>query len=341
MKKTTLILTTMIASMMLAGCGNETLPEVIQSEPVGQETEKINPEDMGVKTGSSEQKEEKEEKEETTEVRENTEEKPAAQSDLMDAFLAGQASASVKDSYLTTLGYCEGELEAGAFYTLEQLQDDMRNFQFLEETVDCTFTNVEYWGLDLAHAPGQWYCISMEMLEGGSYDVGAEYFLVQELDGELKLAMSTESYYRSYTSVSDTGVVFYGGSNGAGDHVMDCYVIDANGDAKKLYSNETVYYGWTLYEGFDEVPAITNGFELAAEALTAAGLATDTLTVCQIRIGDTYHYNLDAEDQQVLEIAKPKFEEAGATLEEWDDIYALILQAAADAGMSQEAFERD
>jgi hypothetical protein len=339
--KTKVILTAMAASLMIAGCGTDELPSVVENEPIAEQT-----------TGKTEEKTETVEKEEKTEKpsdtetekKEETEKQEAektAGDELVEAFLAGTASATVKESYLTTLAYVDGTLEAGASYTLEQLEEALKNNEEYEETVDCTFAGHNYQKLDVSRAAGEWYCIAMDPLEGGSYQVGTVYFIVQALDGELQIAMSTEEYYRTYATITKAGVAYYGGSSGAGDQSVDCYVIDGAGDAQNLYRSETVWYGWSLYEGFEEREDLTAAFDSAATALGEAGLDINEVTLTQEQYDGIYYYYLESESEAALLAAREAFEAAGVTLDDPEAVKVERLAKAQAFGMKAENLEAE
>ena len=180
--------------------------------------------------------------------------------------------------------------------------------------------------------------ISLDILEGGSFQVGEEYFLAQALDGQLNLVLSVESYYRTDGYFNASGVAYSGGSSGAGAYGVDTYVVDQNGVAQLLARTYTVWHGWDMMEGDQEYRVdLTDAFDAAAEALGEAGLDIDSVTLTQYEIDGKYYYFLDSDDEAALAAAKESFEQSGITLDDEEGVRKIYLDYAASFGVTEDA----
>ncbi len=341
-KKTALALVTLTATLMMTGCGASETAASVESQPIGGQTQEAVAEtepagqSEAVAEKSKEQETGTEESKETLTAETGSENAESAA--LVEAFLAGEGIATVKDGYFSTLSYVDGTLDAGASYTLDQLETEMVTYQLWDEVVDCGFSGETYQKVNVAQAPGDWYVLSLDILEGGSFQVGEEYFLAQVLDGQLNLVLSVESYYRTDGYFNASGVAYSGGSSGAGAYGVDTYGVDQNGDARLLSRTNTVWYGWELMEGDQEYRTdLTEAFEAAAEALGQAGLDINSVTLTQYEIDGKYYYFLDSDDEAALVAAKESFEQSGITLDDEEGVRKIYLDYAASFGVTEDA----
>lgn len=81
-------------------------------------------------------------------------------------------------------------------------------------------------------------------IEGYADDGTETTFVIARRGEELVATYSFDSYGRGGASANKYGVIWSGGSAGAGDHMDDEYYIDENGDVNCLYRSETCGTGW-------------------------------------------------------------------------------------------------
>ena len=69
-------------------------------------------------------------------------------------------------------------------------------------------------------------------------DAANRYYIIKEFNGKLYICYETDSWYRSYVTISDKGQVQCEGSNGSHAYFYRRGFVDGNGDYKSLFSCE-------------------------------------------------------------------------------------------------------
>ena len=72
-------------------------------------------------------------------------------------------------------------------------------------------------------------------------------FVFQVLDGRMELVLSRDYGYRSFASINQAGIVFYGGSGGAAVHVDSANMIADDGKIYRVYDEEVDYDAASFY----------------------------------------------------------------------------------------------
>jgi len=260
--------------------------------------------------------------------------------DLFKAFVEGTGEMELGEGFFAMLGLSSdkiSEFEGGNYAAmLEAL-----SFDELEgKSVELNVLERSYGPLDV-QAPGNWYCLQLT-LSGERYDLegSSDLKLVfRELDGKLYLCNAVEGYYRTYAQINKYGMTQYGGSGGAANYGMRCYLPDANGVYREFYSEETNFGGvgfggFTFYEGEEPAPGPINDYcNLLTESLMSMGYSYDNIQFGQTRIGDNYYYSVLSDDLDVMSMAEMMAQEHAVTLYTLDQVAAKIVERAAEFGI--------
>lgn len=231
----------------------------------------------------------------------------AQQKDLLEQFLSGDTAAEIDGDFVDLTQTFELDYSAGSSYTLNQLIGQLRKadeYGMLgsKEPV-ITYAMLQNRPGEDDDERGMAVAVDFE----NNYETNRFLYVLKEDEGELEITLAIDGWTRRWATLNPYGVVYEGGSGGAGYHGGMTYVPDEF-EYRELEQWAEVYPGFTfyLYEGeeLDKVNAIiTECFEMAAE-----NEKLYEVMFTQNKIGDRVYYTYYVEDetlkQQVEDLAK-------------------------------------
>ncbi|MCR5626672.1 MAG: hypothetical protein K6F99_05085 [Lachnospiraceae bacterium] len=238
------------SAVLFAGCSSSG-----KGESTGAKEENITIEDEGKAPSATEEVADVT-TEETTTVEE--EDKPAVADeaadekessggsveDLYQDFLDGKAGTKFKGSsehasYLTL----SSVLEEGKAYDINEIKKKIKETN-PDMFADCEAEIVENTLIDCGSDGNKELLVKYQIEAGEIYTL---FNVIKEKDGELNIIFSDDMWSRSEINIADNGVVTGTGSGGASIHEYEEGYIDANGDYRFGYGEETNIAPFELY----------------------------------------------------------------------------------------------
>ncbi len=213
------------------------------------------------------------------------EEADGEESSRLDAFLKNEAEMTVADQFVQESTMLEGDFQPGKAFKL----DDIKEMIGKNEGIAQTEPVVSYAALGSAKTKA--FAVRLQ------YDTEAEnmtqFLILSEQDGSLKLCFAIDGWSRRYPGINKYGVVFDGGSNGAGSHSGAVYVPDSSFVYHKLIEWDENYYGYDFYDEQGKAAEAVNAImkEAGDGNETAMGVAYTRAVID----GKEYYYYLGSD----------------------------------------------
>lgn len=188
-----------------------------------------------------------EETDETSEENSTEEEEPQKEEDapsepipvtgdVMEDFLSGAIKLTVKDNLNGNLAYFNASIELSREYSYEELLQTLTGFS---EDEGLQVVSSSYGKLEPLSIEGNWYCLCVCMKD--MYSSPKLYLILQEQDDALILSLVCDSYDRTETIVSKSGLVevnCYFGTEGSYRYE---YAPNENGEYILIQTRDITY----------------------------------------------------------------------------------------------------
>ena len=201
---------------------------------------------------------------------------------LFRDFLAGEEQAVVDDAYIGSVRGFDLRLAGGESFTLGGLTDMLKESDTAAGLIG--EPRVETAELTVPGGCGRGLRVSLNT-PGEQYEFTAVF---SEEDDGLKLVFAADGWTRRYISLSSSGVVSEGGSNGAGDHEYEVWAPDRKLRYHALCKGQEIGEGYTFYDGDGPELEKVNG---VVNAVYESGKVDGTSVVfTRTRVGDRAMY---------------------------------------------------
>lgn len=204
------------------------------------------------------------------------------QADLFMGFLNNGGSLQVSDVFQHDNRMVEREYQPGNTFTLESLKT------YLQEDAGLSGVEpqIEYAYLDYpdrkAYALSFYFDTNLEGI--------TQIYILSEANEHLEMNFAIDGWSRRGAVVNENGVIFDGGSNGAGAHGYTTYVPDEKFEYKVLSDREENAYGYWFYDSNGEPIQVIN--DIMTEAAEGNPDA-EYILYSQVAVdGRTYYYFL-------------------------------------------------
>ncbi len=203
---------------------------------------------------------------------------------MAEDFFNGNVSIRFSDSVTTSLDY--GSIDKKEFANEAEFFDNLKNSNAL---FDFSTANVTKENYKLTGGNVNAYLLKYNMsVETESYSF---LYIAIEKNGGLEITFADDMWSRKDVNITSKGLVTSLGSGGAGFHVGEVYVPDANFNYTLLYRECQAYPGFTFGDIGDEKESTVN--EIINEYSSSNGDSGDQIYFGQTVIGsDIYYYFL-------------------------------------------------
>lgn len=204
--------------------------------------------------------------------------------DLFDSFLAGDNEAVISDKLMNSNIMFDTTFNAGNSFDINTLNSINTTW----EAINGIEPKISYTRFDNPNRKA--YGLSfLYDLEGTSF---TEFYVISENNGQLEINLVVDGWDRRYPLFNKYGVIFDGGSNGAGAHSSNVIVPTADFEYVTLYQEEDNAAGWNFYENGsgDPVQPISKVMD---EAFNSGREDISDIIYTQLKVNDsTYYYYL-------------------------------------------------
>lgn len=205
-----------------------------------------------------------------------------AQNDLFTVFLQDGGKAKVADHFEQDNRMIENVCQKGDtfdFAALKALLQEQEYLAGVEPQIECAYLN---------HPNRKAYALSL--FYESSIEGFTQFYILSEKDGQLEINFALDGWSRRYPSINENGVIFDGGSNGAGSHESIIYVPDLNFTYQMLSKTDENAYGYSFYDS--EGNPIQTVNDIMNEAAEGNPDAMNVLYSQVVIDGQTYYYFL-------------------------------------------------
>lgn len=254
MKKSTLVL---CACAMLCACSNKDNKK---------ETTKAL-ETKAVATTSETKAETKETQTvKSTEATKATEKSSKTSKNLYEEFLGGSGKLYFDNTVFTS----SENFVAGKGYTISEVKENIAK----EFMADASKVVVQYIEADFGGDGKKEMRISFSNIFDDE-PMGAVIMGVKDIDGKLECCIIGENIYRTYFEINQNGFVSTGGSDGAALHISTTYIVDKDGVAHHICTQE--------FESGNADLILHTEYKAFFDALYEAGFKDEDAILCMVK----------------------------------------------------------
>lgn len=253
-----------------------------------------------------------------------------APGDLVQKFMLGKLTATVAEGKLL-------ENTNSGFKSVETVDRDSL-LAHLALTEDFYCESLAYGPLEVTNNPGDWFCMTVVLINENDSCPETEYVIWCETEDELIFKGFVEDYYRVSAAVYSNGEATYGGSAGAGEHIFSYYGIDSKGDFREICTETGCYSGWDHFEYYSEdeytsdLPVNTLMRKFGEQATDRM---YDSLCMMQVRIGYDYYYWPEIDDyEKTEELVNSLSKELGVEFTPYEEVMRLEKEAFENEGIN-------
>lgn len=270
---------TLLAAAMafsLSACGKKDKETPETTEAVTEATTEASTEATTTEAAS--------ETEATTEATTETTTEAAASGNLAEDFFNGKVSIRFSDTVTTSVDY--GSIDKKEFANETEFLDNIKTSSSLSDFSSAKISKENY---KLSGGNVNAYLLKYDMnIEVETYSL---LYIAVEKDGGLEITFADAMWSRKDVKVTEKGLVTSFGSGGAGFHVGEAYVPDANFNYTLLYRESQAYPGYSFYDVNDDKEATVNN--IISDYTSEYGDSEELVYFGQTIMGsNTYYYFL-------------------------------------------------
>lgn len=202
--------------------------------------------------------------------------------DLFADFIMGKETAVVSDDFLSAINMTSMELGSGKEYTISELEGLFQKDDFIGDTKP----EISY--VPLSIHDGALY--AMRLYYETDIENITETIIFSDYSGKLEMIFAIDSWSRRSNTINEAGIVFDGGSNGAGSHSSVIYAPDPSFVYRIVSDLDEEYYGFHFYDEEGDPSDTVNA--IMDEAGEGNEKAQDVVYYREMIDGRRYYYFL-------------------------------------------------
>ena len=330
------VLLSITLGMFAASCGKTQDSEIETSVDMNQMLEN-SVEESQIAINSSETESIVESAEVESETETNTEIESESQTvDIIDTDLYTDFLMSDEKLYFNNYmqeDYNGPLFETGKGYSLSDLMEKFKEIYYIDKEPQINYSYIDCGNDGVSEFAIQFYGMNIY----GPEDDSTLVYVVKDIDGQLELCYTYETWARSESTLNSCGYYTSGGSNGASNHGFKSGYIDANG--KWNFINYTE-------EEWDVSQLVMRNDQLSKVAEVAQTKTYDQdICVISTRFEENYDtsnyyytYTVENEDDNLYtdSVYKDIFDEAGVTYYTWEEMENMISEKEKSVGVTEE-----